>query len=503
MNNIKKTKNVATFGPATCGSNWTFDILNDPKNAVENKKFYDLVKNLIQSGVTVVRLNFSHATQEEQQVRVFMVKKVSKQLNIPVSILLDTKGPEIRVGEIKNKEAKIESGSEVVIEATKKIVGTSTSFSVTDSTGTYNMANDVKPGSYILVDDGKLWLKVSKVDKNIGKITTIASNTHILKTNKRINLPGAQYSIPFLSEKDKTDIALAVKEKYDYIAASFVNNVDNIKSIRSHIATVCKENNLPLSPIKIIAKIESTDGIKNLDAIINASDGIMVARGDLGIEIPYYDVPYYQDYMVRRCRELNKPVIVATQMLDSMEKSLLPTRAETMDVFHATATGTDATMTSGETAQGLYPLETIKTMASINSAAERLFDYKQAIADFAKVKTTPAAKKVANDIAKKVLPANIGDIKKVSFPYELVVAFGLDDNAIAAISNIRPAAYVIYVTDSVDQYTRFGAYYGVSGYLVSDLKEAIKNSPKIVKDVVSIYGQGSKKCISYINGKFK
>jgi pyruvate kinase len=283
------------------------------------------MEGIIKAGVNVIRFNFSHGTTEEQAVRAQMARAASEKLNTPISLLLDTKGPEIRVGKINNKECPITKGAIVVIEALKKIEGTSERFSVTDSTGKYNMANDLKVGSLVLVDDGKLFLKVTGLDKAAGKITCVAENAHVLKENKRINLPGAKYSMPFLSAKDQTDVKYACAQKFDYIAASFVNNAQNIRDIKK-ITKAAK------SDIKIIAKIESTEAIKNLDAIIKESDGIMVARGDLGIEIPYYEVPYYETYMIKQCRKFGKPCIVATQMLDSMERNLLATRAEVTDV---------------------------------------------------------------------------------------------------------------------------------------------------------------------------
>jgi pyruvate kinase len=223
---------------------------------------------------------------EEQEVRIEMVRTASKKLGIPISLLLDTKGPEIRIADMGKEGQTIEKGTNVTISALENKTGTSNSFSVTDSTGTYNMANDVKVKSKILVDDGKLFLEVTAVDVKKGIISAVALNSHLVKTNKRINLPGASYSMDFVSEKDKKDIILAAKYGFAYVAASFVNNASNVNEIRK----ILKDNGG--ADVQLISKIESTEGIENLDAIIQVSDGIMVARGDLGIEIPFETVPY-------------------------------------------------------------------------------------------------------------------------------------------------------------------------------------------------------------------
>ncbi|MDR2847115.1 MAG: pyruvate kinase [Mycoplasmataceae bacterium] len=489
--NLRKTKITCTLGPATCGKLWTLESLKDPSRASEVEQAYQTIEGITNAGFSVCRLNFSHGTQDEQMVRVEMVRNVSKKLNTPISLLLDTKGPEIRLCEIIEGQGLVKAGDVVVIQSTKKIKGTGKEFSVTDSTGKYNMANDIGVGSLILIDDGKLWLKATAVDKASGKITSVAENSHTIKTNKRINLPGAAYTMPFISKKDQEDIKLACKEKFDYIAASFVNNVENIKEIRKIIGK---------ADIKIIAKIESTDGIKNLDKIIAESDGIMVARGDLGIEIPYYDVPYYEEYMIERCRKLGKPVIVATQMLDSMERNLLCTRAESTDVYFASKAGADATMTSGETAQGLFPVQTVQTMCNLNQAAERLFDYDAAIANLSKL-YTGVARTTALAIAKKTKPEAQRTLK-AKFPFELVVLYDDNDQVIKAVSAVRPAAHVIFVTDNRSTYTKYGAYYGVTGWLVKDKNEAAKNLKATTAAIVKQYGRGSKKAISFLKGKF-
>jgi pyruvate kinase len=247
---------------------------------------YQRMEGIIKAGVNCVRLNFSHGSHEEQQIRINIAREVAKKLNRNVSIMLDTKGPEIRVGEIKNGPVPILKDGIVTIYTTKMIVGDSSQFSVTDSTGTYNMAKDVKNGGMILVDDGKLQLRITDLDVNNGIIKTIALNNHSVNDKKRINLPNTQYSMPFMSQKDRDDILFGIKNNVDYIAASFVNSKENVQEIRDFLDANGG------TQIQIISKIESSHAIRNIDEILNATNGVMIARGDLALEIPFFDVPY-------------------------------------------------------------------------------------------------------------------------------------------------------------------------------------------------------------------
>ncbi|CAT04885.1 pyruvate kinase [Mesomycoplasma conjunctivae] len=349
MNNMqefisKRTKIIATIGPST--------------------EDYNLLKELVLAGVTTIRANFSHGDYQEQIKKFDNAKRISKELNIPVSIMLDTKGPEIRVGKMANGAQEIKANQELVVLTSpqdyKEFEGTSKIITVS-----YEMDSDLKIGDSILFDDGKLQSHVVAIEKN--KVTVITKNAHVLKSNKRVNLPGIAFSLPFLSEKDKQDILFGISQNINYVAASFVNSAENVKELR----TLLDENGG--KHIEIISKIESTLGLENIDEIIEHSDGIMVARGDLGLEVPYQEVPFQQKRIVRKCRFAGKTVIVATQMLDSMEKSSQPTRAEVSDVYWATELGADATMLSGESAQGQFPLESVRVMATINKRAEKEF----------------------------------------------------------------------------------------------------------------------------------
>ncbi|MDE7433552.1 MAG: hypothetical protein K2M43_00110 [Mycoplasmoidaceae bacterium] len=261
-------------------------MLNDPKNAKLKKLAYQKMEEILKSGVNCVRLNFSHGSYEEQTLRIKIAREVAAKLKKNISIMLDTKGPEIRLGKFKEDSPMVKMGSKVTIYTKKEIIGDENQFFATDSTGTYNMANDVKAGGTILVNDGKLVLKIVKVEAAKGLIHTIAENSGVVGEKKRINLPNAEYSMPFMSNKDKKDVQFAVDNNLDYIAASFVNSKENVNEIRA----ILKKNKN--THIQIISKIETTHAIHNLDEIIEASDGIMVARGDLALEIPYFDVPY-------------------------------------------------------------------------------------------------------------------------------------------------------------------------------------------------------------------
>lgn len=337
---LKPTKLVATIGPSS-----------------DN---YATLKKMILNGVTCIRANFSHGSYEEHTKKYDLARQISSELQIPISLMLDTKGPEIRIGKMTDGAQVIKANTKITIYCEKskydKFLGTSTELTVP-----YDMSKDLKKGDQVLIDDGKLITNV--IDVQPKKVIVKAVNTHKVKTNKRINLPGVEFSLPFLSKKDKEDVLYGIKIGVDYIAASFVNSASDVKELRKIL------DNNGGSHIQIISKIESELGVKNMEEIIDESDGIMIARGDLGLEVPYYEVPIYQNDLIQLCNSVGKPVIVATQMLDSMENSPSPTRAEVTDVYEAIYKGADSTMLSGESANGTYPVEAVKTMATIASSA--------------------------------------------------------------------------------------------------------------------------------------
>ena len=337
INNIKKTKIVCTLGPAS-----------------ENE---ETLRELIKNGLNVCRLNFSHGSHEEHKGRMDLVKKLREELNMPTAILLDTKGPEIRTGKFDVPEVFLEEGQTFTITM-KDVIGDKERCTVSYK----GLANDVKAGDTILIDDGLVGLTVKEVNND--DIVCEVQNSGIVKNHKGVNVPGVKVNLPAITEKDRSDIEFGIEQGIDFIAASFVRKVSDVLAIRE----ILEENNA--THIKIISKIENQEGVENLDEIIEVSDGIMVARGDLGVEIPTEEIPVVQKLMIKKCNEAGKPVITATQMLDSMIRNPRPTRAEVTDVANAIYDGTDAIMLSGETAAGKYPVEAVKTMATIAKRAE-------------------------------------------------------------------------------------------------------------------------------------
>ncbi|WP_025755124.1 pyruvate kinase [Mycoplasmopsis cricetuli] len=443
MNIKKRTKIIATIGPSS-----------------DN---YDTLRALVENGVTCIRANFSHGDHEEQLNKFVIAKKVSKDLKIPISLMLDTKGPEIRVGAMKDGAQTIKAGTMITIYSTedkfKTLQGTDIEISVS-----YDMSQDLVMGNQVLLDDGKLSTVVEEIGKGYVKVK--AENTHKLKTNKRINLPGVDFSLPFLADKDKNDILFGIKAGVNYIAASFVNSAKNVQELRELL------NSNGGSHIQIISKIESHLGIKNIDEIIEASDGIMVARGDLGLEIPYYDVPYYQKRMIRKCREAGKPVIVATQMLDSMENSPHPTRAEVTDVYFAVELGADSTMLSGESANGSFPVEAVKTMTEISRKAEKEFYSKQ----YYDVQLDLNLKNSdSNDIRTLIAYSTANRTK--SGEYKFIVVLSRTGQLIKQIAKFRPNSTVVGVVKDEKLINGFGIYSGVFVSLNSkEMAEKIKIS---------------------------
>ena len=342
LNDIKRTKIVCTLGPASQSE--------------------DVLRELILNGLNVCRFNFSHGSHEEHKGRIDMVKKVREELNKPIAILLDTKGPEIRTGNFADPEVLLEEGSEFTIKMDEAL-GTKEICTVSYK----GLADDVKEGDSILIDDGLVGLRVKSVEN--GNIKCIVENSGIVKNHKGVNVPGVKINLPAITPKDISDIEFGIEEGIDMIAASFVRKASDVLAIRE----ILEKNNA--GDVLILSKIENQEGVENIDEILQVSDGIMVARGDLGVEIPTEEIPIVQKMIIKKCNELAKPVITATQMLDSMIRNPRPTRAEVTDVANAIYDGTDAIMLSGETAAGKYPVEAVKVMASIAKRIEQTLDY--------------------------------------------------------------------------------------------------------------------------------
>ncbi|WP_322950018.1 pyruvate kinase [Mycoplasmopsis cynos] len=389
--------------------------------------------------------------------------------SITISLMLDTKGPEIRIGKMKDGKQKVEANTIILIHTTPEkfqtLEGISTKISVA-----YDMAKDLEVGNQVLIDDGKLSTVVIEVGKGYVKVK--AENTHVLKTNKRVNLPSVDFTLPFLAQKDIDDVLFGIKQGINYVTASFVNTAKNVKELRKLL------NDNGGSHIQIISKIESHLGCMNIDEIIEASDGIMVARGDLGLEIPYYDVPYYQKQMIRKCREAGKLVIVATQMLDSMENSPHPTRAEVTDVYYAVELGADSTMLSGESANGLFPVEAVKTMTAISKRAEKDFysrNYyeRQLEKVWSKEQQDDKRSKIAYEVARK---AKEGE-------YKYIVVLSRTGELLKRVAKFRPNSIVIGILENEKLLGGFGAYSSVFvsvdskklfNLIASDAKNAVE-----------------------------
>ncbi|MGN1112718.1 MAG: pyruvate kinase [Acutalibacteraceae bacterium] len=339
---MRKTKIICTLGPAT-----------DDEN---------VMRELILNGMSVARMNMSHGTHEDHKKRADTVKRIRAELGIPVALLLDTKGPEIRTKNFKNGSEILETGQTFTF-TTDDIEGDSNHCSITFA----DLPKDVRRGDRILVDDGLIEMLVTSTSKK--DIVCEVLNGGKIASHKGINVPGTRLSLPFISEQDKKDIAFAVEQDLDFIAASFTRSSDDILKLRAEL----DKNNC--NNIRIIAKIENAEGVDNIDDIIRVSDGIMVARGDLGVEIPMEDIPILQKKLITKAYNAGKQVITATQMLDSMMVNPRPTRAEATDVANAIYDGTSAIMLSGETAAGKYPVQALKTMAKIAERTENDIDY--------------------------------------------------------------------------------------------------------------------------------
>ncbi|WP_306534479.1 pyruvate kinase [[Ruminococcus] torques] len=416
---MKKTKVVCTMGPNT----------NDR----------ELLKKLIENGMDVARFNFSHGDHEEQKSRMDLLKELRQELNTNTAILLDTKGPEIRTGVLKGgKRIMLKAGEQFTL-TTEEIEGDESKVSITYE----GLVQDVDAGRVILIDDGLIELKV--VGKSEKEIFCEVINGGELGERKGVNVPNVAVRLPAITEKDKDDIRFGVEQGIDFIAASFVRNAECVLEIKAYL----KELGAPYVPI--IAKVENAEGIKNIDEIIRAADGVMVARGDLGVEIPAEEVPYLQKMIIQKCNMNFKTVITATQMLDSMIRNPRPTRAEVTDVANAVYDGTDAVMLSGETAQGKYPLEALQMMVHIIQNTEQHLDYEGMLE-----KTGGHLKSgVSSAIGySSVLAASNLNAKCIITP-------SVSGATARVVSNLRPRQVILGVTPNERTLRRMSIYWGV------------------------------------------
>ena len=416
---MKKTKIVCTIGPAS--------------------ESVDMLVNLINAGMNVCRLNFSHGDYEEHGARIKNIREAVKITGKRVAILLDTKGPEIRTHDMENGAITMKIGDSVRISMTE-VLGTNEKFSITYP----ELINDVNVGSHILLDDGLIDLEVTDIDRDANEIVTVVKNEGVLKNKKGVNVPGVSVNLPGITEKDANDIRFGIGQGIDFIAASFVRRASDVLEITK----ILEEENA--THIQIIPKIENQEGIDNIDEILKVSDGLMVARGDMGVEIPTEDVPVVQKALIKKCNALGKPVITATQMLDSMQRNPRPTRAEANDVANAIYDGTDAVMLSGETAAGDYPLEAVQTMARIAVRTEETLVNQDSFALklYSKTDMTEAIGQSVGHTAR-----NLG--------IQTIVAATESGHTARMISKYRPKAHIVAITFSEQKARSLSLSWGV------------------------------------------
>lgn len=440
---MKKTKIICTMGPNT----------NDR----------DLLKALAQEGMDIARFNFSHGDYEEQKSRMDLVKSIREELQIPVAILLDTKGPEIRTGLLKDDKKVDLQENDTYTFTTEDIIGDEKRGHITYD----GLAEDLEIGNKILVDDGLLEFEVTEISGK--EIHTRVVNGGELGMRKGVNVPNVIIKLPALTQKDKEDIIFGIGQNIDFIAASFVRSADCVKEIKA----ILKEHNAEHIPV--ISKIENAEGIANIDEIIHYSDGIMVARGDLGVEIAADELPYLQKMIIKKCNEKYKPVITATQMLDSMMRNPRPTRAEVTDVANAIYDGTDAVMLSGETAAGKYPVEALKMMVKIAQSTEQHIDYEALVQN----KSMHRKKGIESAVGySSVSTANNLDAK-------LIVTPTMSGATARLVSSFRPKVNIIGISPSEEVVRKMQIYWGVKPILSEEketTEDIISRAIDIIKD---------------------
>lgn len=418
----KKTKIVCTLGPATDAPG--------------------VLKRMILEGMNVARLNFSHGDHEEHLGRVRMVKALRQELGLPIALLLDTKGPEIRIGTFRDGKVELAEGARFTFTA-EDVEGDSESVSLTYK----ELPRQVRSGDRILGDDGMLQFAVVETDGT--RIVTEVVNGGTFSNRKSLNVPGVHLDMPYVSEKDRKDLEFGVRNGFDFVAASFTRTAKDIEDIRAALSE------LGAARIKIIAKIENAQGVDNIDEIIRAADGIMVARGDMGVEIDLVELPRLQKMLIRKTYIAGKHSITATQMLESMIKNPRPTRAETTDVANAVYDGTSAVMLSGETAVGRYPADSVRTMRSIAQRTEQDINYKKRFSQL----EGPHGRDVSDAIAHAAC-TTAHDLDAAA-----IIVVTSSGSTARQISKYRPACPIIAVTDEEPTYRQLALAWGVTPVL--------------------------------------
>ncbi len=425
---MKKTKIVATIGPSSNNE--------------------EMLTEMIKAGMNVARFNFSHGDHAAQKANLNLVRKVRKKMGVAVATMMDTKGPEIRFRDFENGKAVLEKGQEFVL-STDDFLGNNYKGSITYK----GLPGDVKPGSLLLVNDGLIQLEVTETTAT--QIFTKVLVPGDILNHKGINAPGAELKMPFISKQDREDILFGIEQDYDYIALSFVRTAKDVEAVRA----ILDFND---SKMKIIAKIESTQGVDNLDEILAASDGLMVARGDMGVELPPEKVPYIQKQMIAKANAAGKITICATQMLESMTHNPRPTRAEVGDVANAVYDGASAVMLSGESAAGDYPLESVRMMATIVEETEKhLNDEYQAVDDSQRSIVGKAA-------------CDLADVLGV----DKIIVYTDTGRSPAVVSQIKPKTPIIVMTRNEKVYFQSALLYGVEPVRISDIIEEENLEPK-------------------------
>jgi pyruvate kinase len=423
---MRMTKMVCTLGPA-----------------VDDEQ---ILEELILGGMNVARLNFSHGTHEDHQIRIDRLKKVREKLGVPVALLLDTKGPEIRLGKFEKGSVILKEGDNFTL-VNDTILGTEEKATVSHK----ELYKSVTVGTRVLINDGLVALEVIKVD---GKdIQCRVQNGGVISNNKGVNIPETDTHLPAITEQDVEDIKFGIKNEFDFIACSFVRKASNIAEIRQILRKFGGEE------LKIISKIENREGVNNFDEILKISDGIMVARGDLGVEIPTEEVPIVQKMIIEKCYLKGKPVITATQMLESMINNPRPTRAESSDVANAVYDGTSAIMLSGESAAGKYPVEAVKTMARIAQKAEQAIDYSK--------KMSTISFNTMGSITNAISYATCATAMQLKA--SAIISVTRSGNTANMISRFRPSCPIIAPTDDARVQRQLSLSWGVIPCLVNEL----------------------------------
>lgn len=398
-----------------------------------------MLKKLVKAGMNVMRCNFSHGDHEEHAKKMHTMREVNAELGTNVSILLDTKGPEIRTGDFVDGSTQFKKGQVSVI-CKEDIVGTADRFTITYK----DLYKDVKPGGFILVNDGQVELLVDHVEGS--DIVCVCANDGIVKNKRGINVPGIELGFDFVSERDRSDLEFGCEQDVNFIAASFVRRPQDVLDVKKILIECGKPD------IQIIAKIENSEGVEKIDDIIKVADGIMVARGDLGVEVPAEDVPLIQKEIIRKCNIAGKVVITATQMLESMQENPRPTRAEVSDVANAIYDGTDAIMLSGESAQGKYPEEAALTMNKIAIKTESTLDYDSLHRKAVRTAFGDSSEAICMSVAEIATKFNVAAI----------IAYTESGFTAQKMSRYRPECPVIAATPRGETMRRLALHWGVT-----------------------------------------